>query len=334
MRIVIATGIYPPESGGPAYYAKHLAEAFVEQGHVVRVVTYGVLKKLPIGVRHLAYFFRLLPHLWRADVVLALDTFSVAVPAVAAGKLFRVPLVIRTGGDFLWEQYVERTGDMLPLPFFYERHQPFTRKEHTIFSLTAWVLARATIVFSTAFQRDIWIPAYGLHKEKMHLIDNAIAESFTSFVPRTKNFLFYSRGIRFKNELLLHQAFAQAEQRVPGITLETGMLPQNELIEKIRAGYAVIVPSLTELSPNSILDALRCGKPFIQTKYSGFAEAYAEYGLTCDPLSADDIAEKIVQMADDATYARFCERIQTLKLERSYQHVAHDFIELFKKIGI
>jgi glycosyltransferase involved in cell wall biosynthesis len=332
MRILIATGIYPPETGGPAYYAKHLAEALHEQGHEVRVVTYGVLKKLPLGIRHVAYFFRLLPY-FRSDMLLALDTFSVAVPAVALASVFRIPVAIRTGGDFLWEQYAERTGDMVPLPFFYQQHQPFTRKERIIFSLTRWVVSRAVMVFSTAFQRDIWVPAYAIHADT-YIIDNAVAGSFEPLPPQQKNFLFYSRGIRFKNEEVLREAFAKAQKRVPGISLETGTVPQKELIERIRRGYAVILPSLTELSPNYILDALRCGKPFIQTRYSGFAERFSDYGLTCDPLSSDDIAAKIIEMSDDAVYAQLCERIRGLTLERTYATVAEDFVALFKKIGV
>lgn len=329
MKIVIATGIFPPEPGGPAYYAKHLADALREKRHEVTVVTYGALKRLPMGVRHIAYLFRLLPHLWGADVVLALDTFSVALPAVVAAPLFRVPVVIRTGGDFLWEQYVERTGHMVPLPFFYEQHQPFTRKERIVYALTRFVLARAMLVFSTEFQRDVWIGAYGVKKEDTFLVDNAIAELFAPLPPERKNFLWYTRGIRFKNEATLRAAFAIAQEQVPDIVLETGTIPQRELIEKMRRCYAVILPSLTELSPNYILDALRCGKPFIQTKYSGFAERYAEYGLTCDPLSVEDIAARIVEMCDEKTYTRLTAQIQTLELSRTYADVADDFIALF-----
>lgn len=332
MKIVIATGIYPPEPGGPAYYAKHLAEALREKGHEVPVVTFGALKRLPTGLRHLAYLVRLVPHLWRADVVLALDTFSVALPAVLAAPLFRVPVVIRTGGDFLWEQYIERTGDMLPLPDFYQKHRVFTSKEHLIYVCTRFVVARATMVFSTAFQRDIWVPAYGISRERTHLIENAIAGSFAPVAPTKKNFLWYTRGIRFKNEAVLRDAFAKAQARISDITLETGAIPQGELMERIRRGYVVILPSLTEISPNYILDALRCGKPFIQTKYSGFAEKYAAYGLVCDPLSADDIAEKIVELCDDARYAEICERIQNLRLERTYTQVADEFLALFKTV--
>lgn len=332
MKIVIATGIFPPETGGPAYYAKHLADALQEKGHRVSVVTYGSLKKLPIGLRHLAYLLRLLPATFGARAIIALDTFSVALPAVIAGGAVRVPVVIRTGGDFLWEQYVERTGHMLPLPHFYGQHQPFTRKERLIRSCTRWVLARAVPVFSTVFQRDIWVDAYGIPAARTHIIENAIPGSFAPLPPAKKNFLWYTRPLILKNERILREAFAKAQERVPGIELETGMVPQDELIERIRRGYAVILPSLSEVSPNYILDALRCGKPFIQTRYSGFGDTYAAYGLSCDPLSADDIAAKIVELCDEVRYADLCERIAGLRLERTYAQVADDFLALVTRL--
>lgn len=332
MRIVIATGIYPPEPGGPAYYALHLSEALRAQGHKVRVVTYSRLKRLPMGVRHLAYALRLFPRVLGADVVLALDTFSVALPAVLVAPLAGVPVVIRTGGDFLWEQYVERTGDMLPLPRFYAVHRPLTRKERIIFALTRFVLARATIVFSTRFQRDIWIPAYGLAQAKTRIIENAIAKRFEPVAPERKEFLWFTRGIRFKNEAMLREAFAKAKRTVPEIELVTGTVPQGELIERMRRCYAAILPSLSEISPNYVLDAIRCGKPFIQTKYSEFATQYADLGLVCDPLSSDDIAAQIVKLCDRAVYDELSRRIAAFPLERTYAQVADDFVALFRSL--
>src|ERR1043166_7495967 len=156
MRFLIATGIYPPEIGGPAYYAKNLSEALQAKGHTVDIGTFGTLKKFPTGIRHLLLFLKIIPEVSQADVVIALDTFSAAIPAYFAARLFRKPVIVRTGGDFLWEQYIERTGDLLPLPFFYEKHQPFSLLERMYFSMTKFLLPRVTLVFSTNFQKDLW----------------------------------------------------------------------------------------------------------------------------------------------------------------------------------
>ena len=41
MRVVIVTGIYPPDIGGPATHASDLRDALLERGHRVVVLTLG-----------------------------------------------------------------------------------------------------------------------------------------------------------------------------------------------------------------------------------------------------------------------------------------------------
>ena len=333
MKIAIATGIYPPEAGGPAYYAQGLAEALRSKGHAVRTVTYGALKKLPSGVRHFAYLLRLAPKMLRADAVIALDTFSVELPAVIACGILRVPLVIRTGGDFLWEAYVERTNDPLPLPFFYEKHRPFTRKERIVFSLTRWTLAHANvIIFSTRMQRDLWVKAYGITPEKTRIIGNAVEAPLSSEKPARQNFLWHVRPNAIKNGARAHVAFARAKAEHPGIMLEEGVMPKKKLLERMRSCYAVILPSLTEISPNYILDALRFRKPFIMDKYSGLAQWLAPYGLLVDPLDEADIARAIIELASTECYARACEKAAAFAFTRTYAEVADDFLGLIKTV--
>ena len=63
MRILIATGIYPPDIGGPATYSSLLVRELTARGHFVDVVTYGpagVSREIPKGIRHIIYFFKCL----------------------------------------------------------------------------------------------------------------------------------------------------------------------------------------------------------------------------------------------------------------------------------
>ncbi len=331
MRIVIATGIYPPEIGGPAYYAQSLERALRAKGEHVAVITYGRLKKLPIGIRHLAYLFRLLPSLYRTDVVLALDTFSVGVPAALACRIVGIPLVIRTGGDFLWEQHVERVRERITLPDFYTTPRILSRKERMIFTLTRWALRQASVVFSTAFQRDIWVSAYGITGE-VHIIANAVEGRLGPIAPERKVFLALGRDIFLKNEVALREAFWLAQQKVPDIELETGFVSHHEFVEKVRRCHAVVVASVSDISPNAILDAVRCSKPFMLTKYSGFADTFSACGVICDPLSTTDMAARIVELCDPARYRDFSSHAAAYPLERTYEDLAEDFITLFDSL--
>ncbi len=92
MKILICTGIYPPDIGGPAYYAKELNDEFLRQEHHAKVLAYKLEKRLPTGIRHLFYFFRILFVVLKIDLIISLDTFSVGLPAVLAAKIFRKKL--------------------------------------------------------------------------------------------------------------------------------------------------------------------------------------------------------------------------------------------------
>lgn len=331
MRFLIATGIYPPEIGGPAYYAKNLADALRDKGHIVDIGTFGSLKALPTGLRHFALFLKMLPAAYGADVIVALDTFSAALPAHFAAALFRKKVLVRTGGDFLWEQYIERTGDPLPLPYFYDKHLPFTRMERIYFAITRYIVRRSFVIFSTDFQKKIWMTVYGLQEKDTCIVPNAITGPLEAQVPKKKNFMAYGRDLKLRNREVLKKAFEKAKSKVLDIELEIGQVPQHVLFERIRQGYCLVLPSISDISPNYILDGLRAGKPFVMTKYSEYATTYAELGLFVDPLDEDDIAEKIVQMSDDGVHDGFVTRIKAKPLTRTYAELADDFLALAKE---
>ncbi len=108
MRLLIATPLYPPDVGGPATYAKILEETLPSRGIAVTVVSFGSVRHLPSGVRHLRYFLNVLSVARKADIVLALDPVSVGLPALLAVRLLRKRFAVKVVGDFAWEQYMQR----------------------------------------------------------------------------------------------------------------------------------------------------------------------------------------------------------------------------------
>lgn len=179
MKIIIATGIYPPQIGGPAQYAKNLAQEFSSLNHRVKVLTYKLENYLPTGFRHSHFFIKIFfaTLFFRPNFILALDTFSVGWPSVLAAKILRRKIIIRTGGDFLWEAYVERTGDLVLLREFYgqmeNKEVRLNLKEKIIFKLSKWTVRSVDfLVFSTNWQKDIWLKPYGLREAKLKIIEN------------------------------------------------------------------------------------------------------------------------------------------------------------------
>lgn len=334
MRICIATGIYPPATSGPAQYAAAMAREFAARGHQTDVVTYGIEHKLPTGVRHLWYFFRVLPRVARADFILALDTFSVGLPTVLAARLLGRKIIIRTGGDFLYEQFVQRTGEKILLSKFYTVMRAFSEKEHLIFALTRWTLRNVNaLVFSTEWQRDFFMQPYQLRNQKIFIVENRFDEKISDEPAHAKNFIFATRDIAYKNVPAFQEAFARAQKIHPEITLEIyHTMPHAELMEKIKTCYAVVMPSLGEISPHVILDALRCNKPFLLTSESGYAEKLKDVGVLVNPLSADDMEEKIRWLAADSNYATVHARVCGFKFTHSWGQIADELLLILAKI--
>ncbi|MBI2450083.1 MAG: glycosyltransferase family 4 protein [Candidatus Nealsonbacteria bacterium] len=125
MKIVLATGIYPPDIGGPATYVKRLAKELNQP-----VISYsGRLKKYPKGLKHFLYFLGLLRLAKEADVIYAQNPTSAGLPAFWAAKLLRKKFVLKVVGDAAWEQkknylksiqaYVARGADKIIVPSRY-----------------------------------------------------------------------------------------------------------------------------------------------------------------------------------------------------------------------
>ena len=334
LRILVAAGIYPPAVGGPAKYAKQLADQWKKEGHEVVVAAYRIEHSLPTGVRHLFYFLRILPKAARADFIVAFDTLSVGWPAVLAAKLFRKRIVIRVGGDFLWELYVERTGDLVLLRDFYQNARgQWSRKERLIFSLTRYSLQNASAVaFNSEFQRKIFIAAYGLAEKNASVILNYYGQKMQGEKPAEKNFIWAVRPLKLKNGALLREAFADAQAADPFLVLDDQLTSHEELLRRIRSCYAVILPSITDISPNLILEAVQFGKPFICTTEIGSFEALRDCGIFVDPRDKKALTEKILFLAKDENYQECARKVAACPLlPHGWNQIAAEFIALARK---
>lgn len=110
MKILIATGVYPPEAGGPATYTKLLEEHLPAFGWAVSVLPFRRVRALPKIVRHVVFLWQEVLLGMSADVLYAQDVVSVGFPTLIAAKLLRKRFVVRVPGDYAWEQGRQRFG--------------------------------------------------------------------------------------------------------------------------------------------------------------------------------------------------------------------------------
>lgn len=327
MNIIIATGIYPPDIGGPARYAKHIAEVLKRDGHGVRVYAYRFEKRLPVGVRHVWYFMRLLRNIFWADGIIILDTFSTGLPAVLFGTLFRKKTLLRIGGDQLWEQYTER--ELVKLAEFYTKPRTLTLKEKLIKKGIHFVFHHATLLaFTSRWQADIEAAGYGFDTKKIRIVPNHFGPKVESSEPTEKRFCWHVRPVGFKNETVLRKAFAEAKKQVPDITLDDRVLPYGAVMESLRTCYAVLLPSISDIGPNFILEAIEHDRPFIMTKETGLYERLHDHGVFIEPTDVRALTESIVAFCDSDTYADAKHKVEAFTFTHSWDEIARAYVTL------
>lgn len=118
-KILITTGIYPPEIGGPASYCLNIAKKLSEKAEI-KIITYSTVrsfsedkkqgfkiiriwKKWPKLIRHSLFLYRTLIEARKSDVIYSLNAVSAGLPALWSAKLFKKRLIVKIVGDYAWE---------------------------------------------------------------------------------------------------------------------------------------------------------------------------------------------------------------------------------------
>jgi glycosyltransferase involved in cell wall biosynthesis len=333
MKILIVTPLLTPEPGGPSYLSVSLKEALEKKGENVDLIAFRDVRKYPSGIRHFIFLYKVLWRARKADALIILDTVSVALPAVFAGWLLGKKTVVRAGGDFVWERYIERTGDAVLLSEFYNTHYKLTKKEKVLILLQKYVVLRlaSKVVFNTQWQCELWRKPYKMSVAKTGVVGNA-------YIPTTrehtggKAFLCAWRSTAFKNINTLETAYQKAKETCPDIQLNIYKnIPREELYKHMETAHALVVPSLTELSPNMALEALSMGLPVILTKDCGAYDLLDGVVTWINPLEPNDIAEKMCALMDNERYKVEKEKAKKFSYTHTYEEIADEFLALLKK---
>jgi glycosyltransferase involved in cell wall biosynthesis len=185
VRILIVTGIFPPDIGGPATYVPQIAEGLAQRGHAVTVVTLSDRLDHEDG----GYPFRVirLPRRafkpWRMGrTVLALlrlgrraDVLFVnglALESVLANFVLRKPLVMKVVGDLAWERATGRGWTADDFETFQRRR--YGLRIELLKALRSWWTRRADRVIVPSRYLARWVVGWGVPAEKIVVIYNAV----------------------------------------------------------------------------------------------------------------------------------------------------------------
>ncbi len=315
MKLLIATGLYPPDIGGPATYTVFLEKHLKEHGVDVTVVHFGQVRKYPKILRHVVYLWKLVRVAVHVDVFYALDTVSVGVPVCIASMLTRKPYLLRVPGDYAWEQGQQRFGvtETLDAYLVHTRHALPVR-------MLAWIQTRVAlrawhIVVPSEYLKRV-VMHWGVRAEKITRVYSALKTievrdthealrtrlGHTGWVVLSAGRLVPWKGMRALIEVTkkLHDAGVPVALEILGDGVSRnalveqiqnlgadgyirllGELPREQMAERIKAADVFVLNTSYEGLSHQLIEVMSLGVPVVTTPVGGNTELItdAETGI-------------------------------------------------------
>ncbi len=186
--ILIVTGIFPPDIGGPASYARTLAQG-LSKDYGVKIITYSsvrkdkqdknysfqvkrVWKKNLWFFKHALFGLKVFFSCKNSDIVYSLSTLSGAIPSLVGARFFRKKFYLRVAGDYAWQVAIEKNRSSLLIDDFQKSKK------------TGWIGFLHKIQVGACKNADgIIVPSqylanivagWGIPKEKIKVIYNGV----------------------------------------------------------------------------------------------------------------------------------------------------------------
>ena len=336
LKIVLALSAFSDSIGGPVGYAVGLKKRLESAGVLVKIVCYDKLDKYPKGARRLLFLCRLFRFALGSNIVYGFNLASSGLPACLASWFLRKKLVIRLGGDFLWERAVEKGKIKETLQGYYRLKK--SNQERFWLFVQKQILKRAhKIIFTTDFQKELYQRVFRLKLDRAVIIENPFPRVDNESSNNNFQILYAGRLVRVKNIDMLKNAVSQVKkQTTQSLTLKIigeNPMSHQELLQEISNSWLCVLPSLSEISPNFALECIALRKPILLTKENGLNKAINEKLLLIDPKNQRDLERKILYLLDDENYQNYLSKIKQIDTSYSWQEVAEKHILLFNGLN-
>lgn len=367
MRVLVATGLYPPEIGGPATYAALLEALLPKEGVTVDVVPFREVRKYPKAIRHLVYTWTVFRRSKDADLIVALDPFSVGVPARIAAFLRSKKFVVKVVGDYAWEQARQRFGYTGTIEEFQKADvdliPTFMRWCERLVARTA-----SHVIVPSKYLGGI-VGSWGVLNEKLSVIYNGVSIADVGEKETIRGVLHFSgklvisvgRLVPWKGFDVVIKTFARLQKKDPELTLFiVGDGPDFEKLEKlanergvservifagavdhealmryIKAADVFVLNTSYEGFSHLILETMAVGTPVVTTMVGGNPEIIDDgvTGYLVSPNDTDAIGKRVTKLlTDKAVYTRMVQEASKKISTYTDTRVATETATLFKKI--
>jgi len=329
VRILVVSGIWPPDVGGPASHAPDVAAFLRSDGHRVEVVITAdeapapqeyriryTSRRLPVGIRHAHSLLLIARRAHRCDAVYTTGMFGrCGIAALVA----RRPYVMKLTGDPAFERLQARgivAGDIDA----FQQSRGGSLSTRALRRLRDWVARRAEHVFTpSSYLRDL-VVSWGVPGDRVSVMPNPAPAARPS-APRAElreRFGLDGETLAFAGRLTKQKSLEVMLAAVgarPGVTLLVagdgeerdalvdgieqrglgdrvrllGPVSRDEVLDVFAAADASILSSSWENFPHSVVESLVVGTPVIATSAGGVAEV-VEDGVNGLLVPVGDVA--------------------------------------------
>jgi glycosyltransferase involved in cell wall biosynthesis len=334
VRVVVVSGIWPPDPGGPASHAPAVADFLAGRGNEVEVVTTAdaepSARSYPVRwasrrspFRHLRAAALVRRGARRTDVVYAT---SMVRRAAIGSRLARRPLVVKLVSDEVFERAMRERRYAGTLEEF-QRERGGLRTRFLRATRDRALRSARHVFCPSAYLRDVAL-AWGLDPERVSVLPNPAPEP-PPLPPRAElraelgldgdSLVFAGRLGPQKALVVLLEALAG----LPGVRLTVagdgperaalerrsrelgldgrvsflGSVPRERVLRLFRAADAAVLPSAWENFPHTVVEALAVGCPVIATAVGGVPEVVrdGENGLLVPPGDPSALRDAIAR---------------------------------------
>lgn len=323
MRVLVVSGIWPPDVGGPASHAPEVCEFLLAHGHEPRVVTTAdrppEREPYPVdwiprssAVRHLLAFRRIAQRAKPVDVVYTTGMFARSGAGALAAQ---TPFVVKLTADPAFERAKRRGLTHASLADFQDERSAVTWPLRA--ARTAIATRAAHVVTPSAYLRELAI-GWGVPTERATVVPNPAPlvattppreELRTRFGLDGPTLVFAGRlaeqkslevGIEAAKRAGVALVIAgdgpeRARLEALGHARFLGPLPREQVLELFRAGDASLLSSSWENFPHGVVESLATGTPAIATRVGGVPELVhdGENGLLVPPNDVEALTAAI-----------------------------------------
>jgi len=311
VRVLIVSGIWPPDVGGPASHAPDVAEFLRRRGHGVDVVTTAdapppardyeiraVARRHRVGVRHYRGAALVHHRAREADVVYTTGMFG---RSALGATMARTPYVVKLTADPAFERS-RRRGLVEGNVDEFQHGRGGVAVSLLRFARDVELRHAAHVFTPSAYLRGLAI-AWGVSPQRVSVLPNpapAVPELATRDELR-RNFALNGATLAFAGRLTAQKSLERAleavaaadevslviagdgpdrgllERRAVELGLSgrvsfLGAQPRERIVELFRAADATILSSSWENFPHTVVEALAVGTPVLAIEAGGVAE--------------------------------------------------------------